>query len=425
MTFMPIIVILSLIPVVIWAFMKPLVLRFVDLNSMTTSVGQILGLVGMTLFAINLILAGRFKFLDKYFKGLDKIYAKHHQIGAIAFSMLLFHPIFLVVKYAVVSVRDAALFFVPFTNMPVTWGIISLILMIIVICLTFYVRLKYHKWKISHKFMTLVFVFAILHTFFISSDISRSNILRYYILIMALLGLFAVSRKAFLEILKLNKFKYKIKKINLLNNKTVEIEMETRKKKMTFIPGQFAFFVFKSDSVNSESHPFSISSSINNDNLKIIAKNFGDYTSELKSLKVDDTVLIDGPYGNFSYEKFSNKNQIWIAGGIGITPFLSMSQTLENDYKIDLYYSVKENKEAVDVKDLQNISLKNSNFKYNLWISKDKGYITGEIIKNLSHGLDNKEIFLCGPSAFMKSLKDQFISLGVDIKKIHYENFSF
>jgi predicted ferric reductase len=425
MALMPIIYILSLIPLAIWAFMEPLALRFADLNSITTSLGQILGLVGMTLFSINLILAGRFKFVDKYFKGLDKVYAKHHLIGSVAFSMLLFHPILLVVKYVVVSVRDAALFFVPFNNMPVTWGIISLFVMIVLIVATFYIKLKYHKWKMSHKFMTLAFVFAVLHMFFIASDVSRSNLLRYYILAIALLGLVSVSRKAIFEIFGLNKYKYQIRKINLLNNETVEIEMEPEKRKMNFVPGQFAFFRFFGEGVSSESHPFSMASSVLENNLKIITKNFGDYTSQLKSLKVGDRALVDGPYGGFSYKKAENKNQIWIAGGIGITPFLSMSQTLESDYIVDMYYSVKENGEAVNIKDLQNISEKNPKFKYNLWITKEKGYITGEIIKNLSHGLESKDIFLCGPPVFMKSLKDQFVSLGVDIKKIHYENFSF
>ena len=114
-----------------------------------------------------------------------------------------------------------------------------------------------------------------------------------------------------------------------------------------------------------------------------------------------------------------------VAGGIGVTPFLSMSKVLEADYKIDLYYSVKENKEAVRVGDLQDVSQKNPNFRYKLWVTRDKGYIEAKTILDMSNGLESKDIFLCGPKVFMKSLKDQFVSLGVDIKKIHYENFSF
>ncbi|MFA6355334.1 MAG: ferric reductase-like transmembrane domain-containing protein [Candidatus Paceibacterota bacterium] len=422
---MNIIIILSAIPVVIWGFMAPLAERFADLNSITTSLGQILGLVGMTLFAINLILAGRFKWLDRHFKGLDKVYAYHARVGAIAFSMLLFHPLMLVVKYLMISNNQAAMFFVPFIDMPVTWGILSLLLMIVLICFTFYIKLKYNRWKFSHYFMKLAFLFAIIHTFLISSDISRNNLLRYYILILALVAIIITIRKVVVDKLSFHKFKYKVKNVLQLNKDIIEIEMEALGRKITFTPGQFCFFEFLSVGVSSESHPFSISSSPKDDNLKITVKNLGDFTSILKDLKINEEVIVEGPYGNFSYEKVANKNQIWIAGGIGITPFYSMIQNLKSEYSVDFYYSVKEESEAVYVKELQAIASINPNFKFNLWCANEKGYINAGVVTNLSGGVEGKDIFFCGPPMLMDSLKNQFVTLGVDITNIHYEDFSF
>jgi predicted ferric reductase len=405
--------------------MEPLGSRFLNLNAIITSLGQIFGLVGMMMFSTNLILAGRFKFLDKYFHGLDKVYANHSKIGSLAFSLILFHPIFLVVKYITFSIKEAALFFVPFVNMPITWGIISLLIMIILISFTFYIKLKYNIWKFSHKFMVIAFFFAIIHTVLIPSDVSRNDFLRYYILLFAIIGLVVSVKQAFLSKFFVKKFKYKVKNISSLNEDILEIEMEALGERMIFNPGQFAFFSFLSDEVSSESHPFSISSSSTDSHLKITVKNLGDYTSSIKNLKLNDEVFIDGPYGDFSYKKVKNKNQIWIAGGIGITPFFSMAQSLEDGYNADLYYSVKEESQAVYSKNLNELSEKNSHFKFNLWDASEKGYINAGLISNLSKGLDNKDIFLCGPSIFMEGLKDQFVSLGVDIRKIHYEKFSF
>jgi predicted ferric reductase len=200
--------------------------------------------------------------------------------------------------------------------------------------------------------------------------------------------------------------------------------MEPIDEKMIYNSGQFAFFNFLSKEISTESHPFSISSASTDRNLKITTKNLGDYTSLMRNLKQNDGIMVEGPFGHFSYKEVESKNQIWIAGGIGITPFIGMAQDLKNGYNVDLYYSVKEEKEAVYLYSLRELALRNSNFRFNLWISKEKGYIKGEIISELSGGLDGKDIFLCGPLQFMESLKDQFVSLGVDIKKIHYENFS-
>ena len=422
---MNIIIILSAIPVIIWAFMLPFSVRFADLNSITTSLGQILGLVGMALFSINLILAGRFKWLDKHFKGLDKVYANHSRIGAIAFSMLLFHPLMLVVKYVAISTHEAALFFVPFTDMPITWGIISLFLMIVLLSFTFYFKFKYHVWKMSHKFLTLAFLFGVIHTFMISSDVSRNVLLRYYILGLAALGIIIITRKAILDYLPINRFKYKVKNLVQLNKDIIEIEMETVNKKMIYKAGQFAFFNFLSMGVSSESHPFSISSSYKDKTLKITVKNLGDFTSGLINLRIGDDVLVDGPYGNFSYENVTSKTQIWIAGGIGITPFYSMAQSLKEGYNIIFYYSVRDKSEAVYVKELQHTETLYPNFNFNLWSASESGYINAGVVTNLCGGIEGKDIFFCGPPMLMDSLKNQFISLGADIKNIHYEDFSF
>ena len=310
--------------------------------------------------------------------------------------------------------------------MPVTWGIISLALMIILLSFTFYIRIKYNIWKFSHKFMTVAFLFGVIHTFMINSDISRNHFLSFYIFGLAFIGLFIVIRKAYFEyVSNSKKFNYKVKNVISLNKDIIEIEMEPLVKKMIYTSGQFAFFNFFGTNVSSESHPFSLSSSSTDNNLKITVKNLGDYTSLLSNLKINDGVLVDGPYGNFSYKNVTSKNQIWIAGGIGITPFYGMAQALDSGYNIDFYYSVKESGEAVYVKELQDISAKNPNFKFNLWSAKEKGYINAGVVANLSGGYKDKDIFFCGPPMLMESLKDQFVSLGVDVSNIHYENFSF
>lgn len=422
---MYIIYILSVIPILIWLTLEPLAFRFADANAVTTSIGQVLGLLGMTLFSINLILAGRLKFLDRFFHGLDKVYKNHGRIGSLAFSFILFHPIFLVVKFVSISLRQAGLFFVPFLNMPVTWGIISLLLMIILISLTFYIKLKYNVWKISHKFMILAFAFSVLHVLTITSDVSQSSLLKYYILTLAALGIFVSVRSAILGKLLVKKYQYKIKRITNLNDDITEVEMEPVSGKMKFTPGQFAFFSFLGDKISDESHPFSLSSTLGENNLKVTIKNLGDFTSQIRNLKLDDRVTVDGPYGGFSYRKAENKEQIWIAGGIGITPFLSMAKSLDNDYKVNLFYSVKEDKEAVYQNELKELSERKENFKSNIWSSKEKGYINSNYVSEISNGLENKDIFLCGPLSFMESLKNQFVSNGVDINKIHYENFTF
>lgn len=421
------ILILVLLPVARWAVILPLNYRFFDLSAAMTSLGQIAGLVGMAMFSVSLILGARLKFLDKYFCGLDKVYQNHHIIGAISFCLILFHPIFLVFRYVQFSLHDAALFFLPSENWARNFGIISLLFMIVLIVITFYIQLKYQRWKLSHKFMVFVFVFAILHSFYLASDISRDGILRIYILGLAAIGLAAGFWRAFITGGLSKDFDYEVVKLTVLRPDIFAIEMSPKDKAMEFESGQFIFVSFASWGVSAESHPFSIASAPDAKNLGIVVKALGDFTGELKNLKVGDKVSIEGPFGRFSYKKASSKNQIWIAGGIGITPFLSMAGDLKIDdgYKADLYYGVNAPEEAVFSDALSKISSANKNFKAINWYSNESGRLNGEIVSELSGGLQDKDIFLCGPPMFMKSLNEQFAKMGINKDRIHWENFNF
>ncbi len=420
---MIVVFIISFIPVIFWFTMESLGVRFSSLNSAMTSFGQIFGLVGTAMFATTLILAGRLKVLDKYFRGLDKVYLRHHNLGAMSFILILFHPLLLAVKYFSISAKSALEFLLPSTKIAPNTGIVALVMMSALIIATFYIKFKYHQWKLSHKFMTIVFAIAIVHTVLANSDVSRNLALEIYMLVLSAAGIIISVRQAFLSKWLVKKYVYSVKSLSKLNDDVYEICMTPKSKKMNFRPGQFAFFGINNKSLSSESHPFSFASDSDETDLTIIAKNLGDYTSELFKIKVGDEVLADGPYGNFSQSQLASRRQIWIAGGIGITPFFSMAKNIKADHKITMYYSVKDAKEAVKLDWLTDLAKRNQSFQFNLWDAGKQGFITAKTIFEQVGDITNTDIYLCGPSGFMKSLSKQFSRLGVKRNNIHFERF--
>jgi len=419
-------IVLSLLPIIFWYFSKPISTRFVSSTTTLTSLGQITGLVGMAMFALTLILSSRLKFLENYFGGLNKVYIAHHIFGSIAFILLLFHPLILAGKFAQVSARSAALFLLPGSDWSINFGIIALFLMMIFLVLTFFAKLPYQIWKFSHKFLGFAFFFAALHSFFIPSDISRDPILRIYMLALAGVGIIAFTYRAVLTKFFVRYFEYSVEEVKILAENVVEIIMSPKGKRINFTPGQFVFVSFVDNNISAESHPFSISSAVSEKNLRLTIKSLGDYTSQLRNLKAGALAKIEGPFGKFSHQDVKNKNQIWIAGGIGITPFLSMVKSLENaEYKIDLYYCVNNEKETIFFEELLKISQQNPNFRVVPFYSEKQGFINAEFIQKISGELNNKEIFLCGPPAMMKNLKEQFLKLKVSRENIHSEEFDF
>ena len=415
------------LPLIPWFLMLPLASRFTTLTQTLTSFGQMFGLVGMTLFSLSLILSSRGKILDDWFGGLNLSYINHHLLGGLAFILLLFHPLFLSLKIALISLRAAALFLLPGSMMVINFGIFSLLLMVGLLVVTFFSVWKYQLWKQSHKFLGLAFFLGSLHAAFIPSDISRNLFLRTYILGLSAIALICFVRYTLLGWWLVKKFDYKIKSLASVGQQAVVIVLKSLTQKMNYQPGQFIFISFHVKNFSPEVHPFSIASGPDED-LKIIVKHLGDYTGTLKNLSVGDLAKVEGPYGKFTYTNYSANRQIWIAGGIGITPFLGMAKAFAlsgSDMKVDLYYCVKTEDELIMYEELMALSAKQSNFRVISFCSVRDGYLNVQTIADKSGNLKAADILLCGPPAMMHKLRREFINFGLTKKQIHSEEFKF
>ena len=133
----------ALIPVLIWLPMKSMDIRFGGVIQTFVSFGQLSALVGMTLFSLSLVLSARLKVFDRYLGGINYVYQVHHFIGGLAFILLLFHPLFLLARTIPISLSYSAQFLLPEGNLAKDLGIYSLVLMIILLVLTFFVDMKY------------------------------------------------------------------------------------------------------------------------------------------------------------------------------------------------------------------------------------------------------------------------------------------
>lgn len=419
--------VLTAAPVLIWFSMQSLPMRFGSFELVMTSLGQLTALAGMALFSINLVLSGRFKFLEKYFNGLNRMYIIHHVVGGLSFVLLLGHPIFLVIRFIPTSVKFAFSFLFGFSDWAVTLGEISLLVMIALLVITFYARWRYENWKLSHQWLGLAFFIGGLHMFFIPSDVSASILLRVYMLGLAGVGLGVFLYKTVLRLNRRTEYDYIVEGVDRVSENVVSVNLSPASKKMEFIPGQFVFVRFEDGGVPRESHPFSITTNPSSGALSLGIKVLGDFTAMLYFLRKGTRARVEGPFGAFSYSRFLNRKQVWIAGGIGITPFLSMARDIASsqgkDYDVDLFYSVKDKDEAIFLEELVSIAVKKPNFRIFPFYSNERGLISADFISKHSTDFAKREIFLCGPPMFMKALRKQFREKKIPNRNIHSEEF--
>lgn len=441
-------IVLCLVPVVLWEQIHPLstIHGFV---SIMLNLGRVTGLVGMVMYALNLIYTTRLRFLELLFGGLNRVYIAHHLLGGLALIFLSFHPLFLALRYVSSSLKQAALLLLPtgltplnalfdrhslyhagvleqwaiFLGIIAFWGMVGLLLV------TFFVKLPYRIWLFIHKFLGVAFFIGGLHVLFITSDTSTHAGMKYYMLSVTAMGIIAYVYRTLIGRIFIRHFRYTVDNIKIVGGNVTQLTMSPLAEKMMYKPGQFIFIRFRhtGTKLSKEWHPFSISSGLSDGRLQVSVKGLGDYTNSLTQIKPGAEADIEGAYGRFSYNNVKNLNQIWVAGGIGITPFLSMARSLpEKGYHIDLYYSVKTTSELINWEDIYNIAMsKNGNFRVIPYIGdQQKAYLGADFIEQNSGGLKGKDIFICGPPPMMQSMRKQFKQKGVPGTSLHTEEFS-
>ena len=417
---------LSVSPLVPWAMSIPLHYRFADLYSVFTSLGDIMGLVGITMFSLTLVLSARLSLFEDFFGGMNKVYIAHHLFGGLALVFLLFHPLFLAFSKATISWRAASEFLTPnIADWSIMFGMSGLLFLMALLILTFFVKIPYHIWKWTHKFLGAVFLIAAIHAFTIPSDVSIDPVLKGYMFIILTLGTAAYIYRTLFGWLLVKKREYTVDEVKSAGTDVTEIYLLPKNKPAKVSAGQFIFIGFKSKNVTGEVHPFSVSRIFPDGRISVSAKKEGDFTNTLPRLQKGDTGRVEGAFGRFSFDRYKNKNQIWVAGGIGITPFLGMARTLaQTDYTVDLYYVVHEEKEAVYLKELQDLASANKKFRLFPVFTATQGRLTAESIQKTSTDMLKKEFFVCGPPAMMYALKNQLIKLPVPDDHIHTEEFT-
>jgi predicted ferric reductase len=393
-------------------------------NFLRQYAGEVIGSNNIILMACSLFLSTRPKWLEKYFGGLDKMYMTHRHTGTAAFLLIFVHVL-------TVPITTTGWALGNYLAVIAFAGIVSIVLITLAPRIPFLNRLTggdYEDWKKLKHFIGIFFILAFFHA------LTIPNPLHALIAITWVQVFFIIGTVSYLytEIFGgfFKKFvPYTVEAVKHPNSLSTEVTMRSKKapiKKQR--AGQFLFVRFPSDKDLNESHPFTISSAPAEDVLRLTIKASGNFTRDLfAKLKEGADAVIEGAYGMFDY-KTGGQKQIWIAGGIGVTPFLSFVRDMDGNLiqDVDFYYTVRHPEEALFVDEFEAAAAKNPCLRVHTRYTAKEGSLTVEdILKNTDGDITGYDVYLCGPLPMMQAFEKKFMTLGLPKNHIHYEEFNF
>lgn len=384
--------------------------------------GEVIGSVNIVLMAFSLFLSARPKWAEPFFGGLDKMYVTHRHTSTAALLLIFMHVLTVPISTTWVLGNYLAVF--AFTGI-VAIGMVSLSPRI-----PFLNRITggtYEGWKRLKKFIGLFFVAGFLHSLTVARPLNA------FIAINWVQLFFILGTAAYLYTEVFGRFfkkylSYTVEAVNHPNRSTTEVTLRPNKDRLRrHRAGQFLFVRFPATQTLNEAHPFTISSAPREEVVRITVKACGDFTRALfTELRPGMEAIVEGAYGMFDY-KSGGKKQIWIAGGIGLTPFLSFIRDMDElDRDVMFYYTVRHKEEALFLDEIEAAARRHARLKVHVRFSAADGSLSvEEVVRNAGDEIRECDVYLCGPLGMIRSFEDGLRRAGVPAHHLHFEEFSF
>lgn len=386
-----------------------------------------LGAVAFTLMAMNLILAARLPGLDAVFGGLDQIYWVHKWTGMIVLAAAFLHQ---QIKISTDGLEvNAAL-----SQLAVEVAEVAFIVLAVLILISFFKRvprmpkitweIPYGLWRWSHRLLGGVFLALAFHQAFVKAPFDSNALLSVWLNAMALAGAaaFLWSQFGFLY----RRHSYRVAAVVKHAAATI-VDLEPVGRGAKVRPGSFAFVHFSSKGLG-EPHPFTVSQVRPGGGIQFSIRGLGDYTRQLRDvITVGDTARVEGGYGRFHHHRGGAK-QVWVAAGIGITPFLAWADHLQpgDAEQIVLVYCVRNEAEGVALDRLRAAAERVPGFTLKLHMSDTDGrFDAGKLVGYLPFEIGQASLWFCGPAPMRDGLIKDLKAAGKTPRSVHFERFEF
>ncbi|OLT10363.1 hypothetical protein BJF78_29100 [Pseudonocardia sp. CNS-139] len=398
------------------------------------------GLLALSALVCAAVLPSRLRSLNRAF-GIESVIELHRYLGVVTTALVFAHLACVVAA----DPRNIALLDLtraPLRAQAATGATVALVALAALALLRRQARLSYEVWRASHiAFATAALVFAAVHVLGLGQLVTDTVFATLFAL-MALLVLMVFGYRWAWRTWGDPSTEFVVRDVRRENKTVSTLVLEPRRRgtgpatSWAFSPGQFAWIRLER-SVLAEEHPFTIASSAHDGTTQFTIRHAGDFTSTIRRLPLGSPVWVDGPHGAFTNDSDEAGGFVMIAGGVGITPMMSMVRTAAHrgdrrPYRLVVVASKPEDllfrAELAQLRQHMDLEVTEVLRRPTRGWSGHTGEIGVELMSVVLSGAESPEtfeFFICGPPALVTDALSVLDLIGVAPQHIHTEQFDF
>jgi predicted ferric reductase len=430
----------------LWLIAEPAVFGSETFFALRAAMVQLSGIVAIGCMSVAMMLALRPRWPERWLGGLDKMYRLHKWLGIAALVAAVVHWLWAQgPKWAVgwgwldrpvrgerPPIEDPIEAFFSDLRSPAEglgeWAFYASVALIALALIRYFPYRLFYK---THRLLAVSYLVLVFHTAVLMEFDDWLTPVGWLTLLLLASGIWAAGIVLLRRVGATRQVAGTIASLRYYPGvRALETEIDIPKGWPGHQPGQFAFAM---SDASEGAHPYTIASGWNpgRPRISFITKELGDHTGSLRDkLKVGQDVKIEGPYGCFTFDD-DRPRQIWIGGGIGITPFIARMKHIAlrtsdpdrpRSQTIHLFHSTADIDEVALAK--LAADAKAADVRFHVMIDSRDGLLTGGQIRKLVPEWRDASIWFCGPAGFGKALRRDFAAHGFPVgRRFHQELF--
>lgn len=393
------------------------------------------GLWSISLMSLAMVLSTRPVWLERPLGGMDRIFRLHKWSGILAGGFAVLHWLIEMSDDLLkatfgrggrIRKDDFSAFAEPVQDLGEDLGEWVFYVLLALLAFTLWKRFSYRLWRPLHRTMPVLYLLLAFHSVVLAPAGYWDKPIGLLLAILLTGGAVASMMSLAGRVGRARRVAGSVVSVKNLSSDIVEVCCRLDEKWRGHRPGQFAFVTFDD---SEGAHPFTIASAERGDRtLTFAIKALGDYTRKLsRDLVAGSPVRVEGPYGRFELSRANPRmRQIWIAGGIGITPFLAWLESLQGErattVAADLHYYVRERTNDPFVQRLQTLCATLPEVQLHLH-DQHGAPVTAENLTAMPGGPKQAEVWFCGPRGLGEALRDRLRQAWPGRLRFHQEAF--